>query len=244
VKNFHLKNKSVLIIAHRGASSMAPPNTLKSFQKAIEFNADYIEFDVHQSKDGEIVIVHDAYVSHMDGQKYFIKDMVMKEIKSFDVGEGEKIPTLKELIKIAKGNIGLQCEVKAPNFCEDLIELLNQDNLIKSSILSSFMFNELLALQKLEPNLKLSLLIPSVIGSSQKLMKYTQKAINNNFYAIHLYFKLINEEFIKFAHDNGLKVNVWTVNEENMMRKLINLGVDGIITDDISLLNKVLEKSF
>jgi len=217
---------------------------LKSFQKAIELKADYIEFDVHQSKDGEIVIVHDAYVSHMDGQKYFIRDMIMKEIKSFDIGEGEKIPTLKELIKMAKGNISLQCEVKGPNFSKDLIELLKQDNLIESSILSSFMFSELIALQSLEPNLKLGLLIPSVIGSSHKLMKYTQKAINNNFYAIHPYFKLINEEFIKFAHNNGLKVNVWTVNEENNMRKLINLGVDGIITDDISLLNKVLGKPF
>ena len=57
-------------------------------------------------------------------------------------------------------------------------------------------------------------------------------------------FKLINDEFIKFAHDNGLKVNVWTVNEENIMKKLINLGVDGIITDDISLLKKVLRKPF
>ena len=145
---------------------------------------------------------------------------------------------------MAKGNIGLQCEVKAPNFSKDLIELLKQNNLIKSSIISSFMFNELLSLQRLEPNLKLSLLIPSVIGSSQRLMKYTQKAINNNFYAIHPYFKSINEEFIKFAHDNGLKVNVWTVNEENIMKKLINLGVDGIITDDISLLKKVLRKPF
>jgi glycerophosphoryl diester phosphodiesterase len=234
--------KNVLIFAHRGASNIAPPNTLKAFQKAIELKADYIEFDLHQSKDGEIVIIHDAYILHTNGQKKFIKDMVMKEIKAFDVGEGEKIPTIKELIKIAKGNIGLLCEVKAPNFSKDLIELLKRNNLIKTSILSSFMFDELLEFQRLESNLKLGLLIPSVIISSQKLIKYSQKAINNNFYAIHPYFKSINEEFIKLAHDNNMRVFVWTVNRESDIRRVLKMGVDGIISDNVKLVKKVLNE--
>ncbi|MFX0024568.1 MAG: glycerophosphodiester phosphodiesterase [Candidatus Hermodarchaeota archaeon] len=233
-------NKKVLVIAHRGASNIAPENTLKAFKKAIELKADYIEFDVHQSKDGEIVIFHDDYVSHMNGQKKFIKDMILKEIKTLDIGEGEKIPTLKELIKIAKGNIGLQCEVKAPNFSKNLIEILKQNNLIETSILSSFMFNELLELQKLDPNLKLGLLVPSVITSSRKLIKYSQKAIKNNFYSIHPYFKSINEEFIKLAHDNNMMVNVWTVNKESDIRRVLKMGVDGIISDNVELIKRLL----
>ena len=75
--------EKVSIIAHRGASNIAPENTLKAFKKAIELKADYIEFDIHQSKDGEIIIIHDAYILHKNGQKKFIKDMVMKEIKEF-----------------------------------------------------------------------------------------------------------------------------------------------------------------
>ncbi len=232
----------ILIIAHRGASSIAPPNTLKSFQKAIELKADYIEFDVHQSKGGEIVIIHDAYIKDVNGQKKFIKDMELKEIKSIDAGEGENIPTLKELIKIAKGNIGLQCEVKAPNFSKELVELFTRENLIDSSIISSFMLNELLELQKLNSSFKLALLIPPEVRSARRLSKYSQKAIINNFYAVHPYFGSINIDFVKEMHDYDMKVNTWTVNKEFNIRDVLKMGVDGIISDDIQLVKKVLNK--
>ena len=235
--------KEILIIAHRGASSIAPPNTLKAFRKAIELKADFIEFDVHQSNDGELVIIHDAYISHRDGQKRFIKNMVLKELKNIDIGEGEKIPTLKELIRIAKGNIGLQCEVKAPNFSKKLVSILKQEDLIETSIISSFMLNELIELQKLDSNLKLGLLIPPETKPIRILNKFTQKAIDNNFFAVHPYFKSINEDYVKSIHEHNMMVNVWTVNEESDMKKLFKMGVDGIISDDIQLVKKVLNVS-
>jgi len=232
----------ILIIAHRGASSVAPPNTLKSFQKAIELKADYIEFDVHQSRDGEIVIIHDAYINDLNGQRKFIKEMKLKDLRTIDVGDGEKIPTLKELIKIAKGNIGLQCEVKAPNFSRELVKILTQEDLIETSIISSFIFNELLELQKLNPKLKLALLIPPEIHSPRRLTKYCDKAVENNFYAIHPYFKSINNEIIKEIHQNNMLVNVWTVNKESDIKEVLEMGVDGIISDDIHLVREVLDK--
>jgi glycerophosphoryl diester phosphodiesterase len=238
---FEHKENRILIIAHRGASSIAPPNTLKSFRKAIELNADYIEFDVHKSLDGEIVIIHDAYISDLNGQRKFIKEMDLEDLQTIDIGEGENIPTLKELINIAKGNIGLQCEVKAPNFSKQLVELLNQENLIDSSIISSFIFSELLELQKLNSKLKLALLLPPE-SSSRKLIKYCKKAIDNNFYAIHPYFKSINVEMVKLVHDNNMLVNVWTVNTESDIRKVIKMNVDGIISDDIKLVKGVLNE--
>ncbi|MFX1378001.1 MAG: glycerophosphodiester phosphodiesterase [Promethearchaeota archaeon] len=236
-------NEDVLIIAHRGASNLAPPNTLKAFQKAIELRADYIEFDVHQSKDGEIVIIHDAYITDINGQENYIKEMELNELKLINIGEGENIPTLKELIKIAKGNIGLQCEIKATNFSENLVKILEQENLIKNSIISSFIFKELLELQKLNSNLKLALLIPPEMDSSHKLMKYSQKAIDSNFYAIHPYFGLIDREFVKSIHQNDMLVNVWTVNEESEIKEVLEIGVDGIISDDIQLVKRILNRS-
>ena len=232
-----------MIIAHRGASSIAPPNTLKSFQKAIELNADYIEFDIHESLDGEIVIIHDAYINDLSGDKKLIIDMELKELKALDVGEGENIPTLSELIKIAKGKIGLQCEVKVPGLSKDLVKLLDQENLIETSIISSFMFKELLKLQEINSKLKLALLIPPEIHSSRRLTKYCNKAIENNFYAIHPYFKSINNEVVKTIHDNDLLVNVWTVNEKLEIKEVLEMGVDGIISDDIQLVKQVLNRN-
>ncbi|MFW9818460.1 MAG: glycerophosphodiester phosphodiesterase [Candidatus Thorarchaeota archaeon] len=229
-----------MIIAHRGASSIAPPNTLKSFQKAIDLKADYIEFDIHKSLDGEIVIKHDAYINDLTGQKQLIKDMVIKDLKALDVGEGEKIPTLKELIKLTKCKIGLQCEIKAPGLSKDLVEMLSQENLIETSIISSFMFHELLELQKINSELKLALLIPPEIPSARRLMKICQKAIDNNFYAVHPHFKSINIDVVRTIHNEGLLVNVWTVNKESDIREVLKMGINGIISDDINLVKNVL----
>jgi glycerophosphoryl diester phosphodiesterase len=240
--NNNYQKEDILIIAHRGASKLAPPNTLKSFQKAIELKADYIEFDVHQSKDGEIVIIHDAYVTNIRGKKRFIREMNLKEIKTINLGEQERIPTLKELIKLARGKIGLQCEVKAPNFSKQLIELLIRGNVINNSIVSSFMFNELIELQKISSNLKLALLIPPEFGSPRRLLKYCQKAINANFYAVHPHYESINKAIVKLIHDHKKLVNVWTVNEESDIIKMLDLGVDGIISDDIQLVKKLINE--
>jgi len=169
--------------------------------------------------------------------------MKLREIKAIDLGQGENIPTLLELIQIAKGKIGLQCEVKAQSFSRALVELLTKENLIENSIISSFMFKELLKLQKLESDLKLALLIPPDIGSSQKLLNYSQKAISNNFYAVHPYFNSINEDYVKIIHKNDLLVNVWTVNEESDIQKVLNMNVDGIISDDVERVKKVLTQS-
>ena len=96
------KIKEVLIIGHKGASSITPENTLKAFQKAIELKADYVEFDIHITKDSEIVIMHDSDTFNATGVKGLIKDMTLSQIKNLNAGEGEKVPTLRELIGIAQ----------------------------------------------------------------------------------------------------------------------------------------------
>lgn len=239
-------DKEVLIIAHRGASSITTENTLKSFQKAIELEADYIEFDVHLSKDGEMVINHDAYITQRNGKTSYIKDMTLKELKTIDLGDGENIPTLNELIEIAKGKIGLLCEVKAQNLSRYLFKLLKQENLIERSIISSFSFNELVVLQKLEPSLKWGLILSLELVSARLLTRFNKKAANNNFFAVHPYWKAINGEYVKHAHDNNLRVNVWTdiyehVNESELI-EVLDMDIDGIIIDDIQLAKRVLNE--
>ncbi|MCK4381145.1 MAG: glycerophosphodiester phosphodiesterase [Candidatus Lokiarchaeota archaeon] len=232
-----------MIVGHTGASSIAPENSLKSFQKAIELNADFIEFDLRLSKDGEIVIIHDENTLDTTGHNGLVNKMTLRELKQLD-NEGEKIPTLIELIKIAKGKIKLQPEIKVPGITQDLVSILRKNILIESSIVSCFEIVELLKIKEIEPTLKIGYLIPRVLTNKRMVKRYIQRAIKNELYAIHPYYQVVDREFIELAHDNGLKVNVWTVNEESMMRKLIDLGVDGIMTDDLALLNQVLGRSY
>jgi glycerophosphoryl diester phosphodiesterase len=237
--------KDVLIIAHRGASSIAPENTLSAFKKAIELKADYIELDVHQSKDGEIVIMHDANTFRKTGHFGLIRNMFLEELKQLDCGDGERIPTLRELIKLAKGKIGLNCEIKARGFAKQIVNILNEEEILDSTIISSFKHDVLLRIQKLEPRIKLASLEPTRTGwikswlSRKKLIRV---AIKNNFYAINPFFKLVNENFVNKAHNNNLKIFPWTANTYPALKKLINKGVDGIITNDVERARAVLDK--
>ncbi|MFX1442569.1 MAG: glycerophosphodiester phosphodiesterase [Promethearchaeota archaeon] len=227
------ENKNVLIIGHRGANSIAPENTLKAFKKAIELKADFIEFDIRLSKDNETVIMHDDNTFRTTGHDGQITNMTVKELKSLDCGEGEQIPTLHEVIELTNSKIGLQIEVCAPGMAEKLVSILRENDLIESSIVSSFQYSELLNIQKLEPNLKLGLLISANVESNKFVMKFTQKAIKKEFYSIHPYYEFIDENYVNYVHNNNLKVIAYTVNNKSDIENLIKMGVNGIITDDI-----------
>lgn len=238
-----MNKKRILIVAHKGASSIALENTLRAFRKAIDLKADLIEFDVQLTKDNEMVINHDSNTFNATGYNGQIREMTLKELKQLDFGEGEKIPTLTELIAIAEDRIGLLFDLKASELNEKLVEVLKNENLTNQSIVSSFSFKQLIKIQRIDNNFKLGLLLPETMKSKQMIIKRIQKAIKNNFYSIHPHFSLIDHQVIEFCHVNNLKVFGWTVNDEKDMRHLIQRGIDGIITDDIQLLKKVLSKN-
>ncbi len=228
-------SNQVLIIGHRGANAVAPENTLKAFQIAIDLKADYVEFDVHQSKDGEVIIIHDSNTSRTTGHKGSIPEMTLAEIKKLNAGEGEQIPTLDELIQLAKGKIGLQIEIKAPGMAQNIVDKLRDANLIESTIVSSFDHDELIEIQKIEPRLKLAALVLKM-----RRGKVIQKALDNNFSYIHPEFHFIKKPAIDAAHENNIKINAWTVNTRANMKKLITMGIDGIITNNIKFAKDVL----
>ncbi len=231
-------SSNILLIAHRGASNIAPENTLKAFQKAIDLKADYVEFDVHQSMDGELIVIHDPNTFRSTGHNGSIKKMTLPEIKELNAGEGEQIPTLEELIKLAKGKIGLQLEIKASGIAQKIVNALRNANLIDSTIISSFIHKELSEVQKIEPNAKIAALIVGI-----RKNKTLQKAIDNKFGYIHPQYKTIKKSFIDAAHENNIMVNAWTVDGRDDMEKLIAMGIDGIITNDIELAKEVLNRN-
>jgi len=240
-----LKSK-ILIIGHRGANSIAPENTMKSFQKAIELGANCIEFDVHESKDGKLVVMHDEDIFRTTGQEYhaLIKDMTLEELKELDCGEGEKIPTFNELIALTKGKVGLNCEVKAEGIAKKIVDIIKEEDIIETTIVSSFKHQELFEIQKLEPKIKLASLEPAGSGRLshwENKEAMINKAVKNRFYAINPLYKLVDKQFIEYAHKHNLKVFPWTVDSGIGMKKLINLSPDGIITNNISRLKEVLK---
>jgi glycerophosphoryl diester phosphodiesterase len=237
--------KEVFIIGHRGASGVAPENTLKGFKKAIELGADMIEFDVRKTLDNILVISHDNNIIRTTGTFGSIKSMTLDELREFDFGDGEKIPTLQELINLTKGKIDLNCEVKVRGIEQKLVDIFRDSDLLDSTLISSFKDDVLIKIQKIEPKLRLAALNPSKCGwirswfSRKKIIK---TAKNNRFYAINPIHLLINKKFIQKAHQNNLKIFPWTVNSESRMEELVKMGVNGLITNDIQTAKNCIKR--
>lgn len=189
--------------------------------------------------------MHDANTYRTTGQLGLIKEMTLEELKTLDCGDGERIPTLQELIEIAKGKINLNCEIKVRGIANKVVELLQNADLIDSTLISSFKHDELLRIQKLEPRLKIASLNPSRSGwiinwFSRK--EFLKVAIDCKFFAINPFYMLVNQRFVNKAHEKKIKVYPWTVDSEFSIKKLVNMGVDGIITNKIYRVKAILNR--
>jgi len=239
-------NNNIIIMGHRGASKIAPENTLKAFKEAIRLKADAVEFDVQETVDGELVIIHDYDTLRTAGTEGIVEQMTLKELKKLSFGNGEQIPTLLELIELAKDKISLNCEIKVEGIAKKIIHIFQDADILDSTIISSFLHEELIKIQKIEPQLKLATLVPTEAGKfsdwnyKEKLIDFTSE---NNYYAINPLYKLADKQFIEYAHEKNIKVFPWTVDSGIAMKKLINMSTDGIITNDISRLKEVLNRN-
>ena len=237
------KISKILIIGHRGASNIAPENTVRAFNKAIDLKADYIELDIQKTKDGALVVTHDDDIQRLTGQHGHVKDFTLEDLKSLDFGEGEKIPTLEEVIEMTLGKINLNCEIKVENISRKVVDIIKKYEIINSIILSSFIHSELLKFQKIAPELKLASLEPTQFirnYGDDKKKQMISFCIDNNLYAINPFYTIVDYEFVEIAHENSIKVFPWIVDSKPIMKRLIKYGVDGIITNDINKMKQVL----
>ncbi len=225
------------IIAHRGFSGIAPENTLIAFQKAIESGADYFELDVHKSSDGKIFVIHDKSINRTssDGAEGTIAEMTCKDIKKVKVGypdkfgetyKNEKIPTLKEALKLAKGKIKVCIEIKIHGIEKEVLKIINDLKMNNKVIIFSFYDSVLVKIRQLDATIPILYLKNKADNTT---IDYA-KNINSN--AIGVGYKTnITKEFLNLAHKAEIEIWKWTVNENTQMQQLINLGIDGIITN-------------
>ncbi len=233
------------VIAHRGFSEIAPENTLIAFQKAIEIGADYYELDVHQTKDDVLVVIHDNTVNRTSSNDKTgkISELNFSDVLCVRVGNSKKfdkkfsdvkIPTLKEALELAKGKAKICVELKADNIENQVIELLNELDMINQVIVFAFNDKSLVNIKKLNPKVK-TLLLKN--HANIKTLDFV-KEINADAIGVG-YDTKITKEFISYAHKNNIKVFKWTVNKEQEMKELIDLQIDGIITNKPDLALKL-----
>ena len=225
------------IIAHRGFSGIAPENTLSAFQKAIECGAEYLELDVHQSKDGSIVVIHDASVDRTgsNGKKGAVAEMTDMELAAVKVGyadkfgdqyKSEKIPTLREVLTRTKGKIKVCLEIKVYSVEEAVLKIVREVGVQDEVIIFSFYYPVLAKIRKLDKTIPILYLINSADATTIEYAGVIESK------AIGVGPKTtITKEYLDQAHASGIEVWKWTVDDEQEMEKLGGIGVDGLITN-------------
>lgn len=217
--------KEITVIGHRGAAAHAPENTLPSFETAWRMGADMIELDVHQTIDGTLVCIHDYDVERTTNGNGLVNELTIDEIRHLDAGQGERIPLLEEVLIFAKNRIGVNIELKVPEIEEKVLDMVTKLDMLEHVIFSSFLHSSLSVLHVLNPETHTAVLFNSEI---EQVVKYAR---NLSAQAINPLFFLVTKELVDDAHQAGLKVYPWTVNDADFMREQLLLGVDGIITD-------------
>jgi len=217
------------IIAHRGASTKAPENTLKAFKLAFQQLSDGIEFDTHQHSEG-IIAFHDKTLERTSNGKGFLLDTPLSRLKQLDVGEGESIPCLHEILDILPKDALCNIEIKHLNNVDTWVAEvkkaieeanINEDNLL----ISSFNHHWLVQIRQRWPRVNIGALTATYALDPT----YCARAIKAT--SINISIDVINADFINDAKRNGLDIYVYTVDIPEDMLKLKQWGVTGIFTN-------------
>ncbi len=235
--------KTVEITAHRGASKNYPENTMAAFEGASLLGTDWIELDVQQTKDGEIVVSHDMNLMRTAGINKDIIDLTYDELKEIDVGsffkkeyKDERIPLLQDVLRMAwEKNLRLNIEIKPSgrevDFEQKVVDLIRKYYFEERCVVASQSYEVLETIKKIDSNVKTVYVTSIALGNMTKLEAadiFSVESFN------------ASKTLVKRIHNNGKEIWVWTVNAEENMQKMMELGVDNIITDDVITCRKLM----
>ena len=234
--------QDVQITAHRGAKASAPENTLAAFRTAMDAGATYAELDVQHTRDRVLVVVHDGDLMRMGDDSRKVRELTAAEIATIDIGRkhhasftGEYPPTLEEVIDLVRGrmriNVELKYNVPDPGLAPAVVELLRRTDFLDQVVITSLDYAALKQVERLEPSLKTGHIITTAVGN----------VVRTEADFLSLNAAQATPSLIRRAHAAGKEVHVWTVNEPELMLRMIERGVDNVITDDPALLVRVMQ---
>ena len=235
------------IVGHRGAAGIAPENTLTSFREAVRIGSDWLEFDVRLSSDGVPVIIHDSTLKRTTNGRGPVRARPLTELRRLDAGSwfdtrfaGEKIPTLDEVLKLGS-RVRLNIEIKARSapageVAQAVWSRVRQAGLEQRVLVSCFDLKVLRALRDLDAEARLG--FPWQAGLRDPIRRATTLKCRMMLFDV----AGLSEKKVRRCREVGLEVWVYTVNEPDEMRRVLDLGIDGLITDRPDLLARMVRR--
>jgi glycerophosphoryl diester phosphodiesterase len=236
-------DRQVAITAHRGSSVAAPENTLSAVTQAIADGADYAEIDVQLSADSAVVVIHDIDLRRIAGVARLVSEMTLAELQEVDAGSwfspqfaGERLPTLQEVIDLARGRIKLNIELKVTGSPDGLVDrvvdLVERNGFAEECVITSLEEAAVRAVKQQAPDLRVGFIAATAIGDPTR-MPVDLLAVSTQF---------LSSGLIRRAHRRGMEIHVWTVNTRERAWDVIEMGVDNIMTDYPPRLRELLDE--
>jgi len=232
--NFHL-------VAHRGGLYYRPENTLAAFEYIVERGIEWLETDVRLSRDDVPVLFHDEGISPPGSGYRFIRDLDVHDLKAIDVGGGELLPTLRDLLERFGTDICYDLDVKELDAVDGTISLIKEFEVEARTIITSFIPEALQRAREIAPELKRGFLLDRLTGSlvDGRHAVNAAKLLDCEYFLPH--HRILSADWAQMAKDEGLKIVVWTVNRLPDARRLLNLGVDGFVSDRPDYLREAIK---
>jgi glycerophosphoryl diester phosphodiesterase len=226
----------VKLIAHRGSGTGPFENTLFAVRESLGLGVDGIEVDVHASSDGEIVVFHDFIVDEKTHGSGAVVELTLEELKTLELHRGLKIPTLRELIVLVKErpDMLVMIEIKPENIEEAVLNLIHEARIEKQVVISSYQPSVLRRVQKLNPNIRTALIFKTPLTNSIQLAKGLGCSI------IAPRFQLVSQELVEMSRQTGLTIYPWAVNSEEELQRMMDFGLEVVITDEVQKMQQFL----
>ncbi|MCL4459372.1 MAG: glycerophosphodiester phosphodiesterase [Chloroflexi bacterium] len=233
----HLLKKHPGIIGHRGAMGYVPENTMASFQKALDLGADLVELDVHMTKDGVPVVIHDVRLERTTTGSGYVKDKSLDAIVQLDAGSWfgsqfarERIPTLEEVLVWAKGRIGLVIEIKNGPIWYDglevrIVDLVKRHKMNEEIIITSFDHLTVKKVKEKGEGIKTGIIYVGRLVDTVAAARLARAE------AVFPHWSMVDRVVVEECHRSGLSINPWGGRDTLDIKKLRDLGVDGIVVD-------------
>ena len=234
-------NADTKITAHRGGALRAPENTLSALAYTWECGADFAEIDIQETKDKQLILLHDDSLKRITGLDKKVWEMTYEEIKDLDAGsafgeeyEGEKIPTLEEVLNFCLGRLDLNIEIKYngknKGIVQRVIQVIRENHFEEHCVVTSMNYRFLEEIKETAPEIRTGYIMTMSYGSVSQVAAA-------DFFSVR--YDYITEGFVREAHALGKEVHAWTVNYRGNIKRMLDMGVDNIITDDPALVRRV-----
>jgi glycerophosphoryl diester phosphodiesterase len=235
-----VEHRPARVTGHRAGSKAAPENSVTALRLSIEAGADYVEIDAQLTADGHVVLLHDRDLRRVTGDARDLHDVNLADLKDLRLRDGdttseEGIPTLAEFIAACDGRIRLNVELKdfghSPGLALAVLDVLREHDFTERAVVSSFQLPPLREIKLSEPGLPIGIILSAIQGDVTRLPV--------DFLSLNQW--LVRADLVRRAHQSGMEVHVWTVNERETALRLLDLGCDNLITSDPVLIREVVD---